>query len=561
MPGVLAAIGAAHYNGFDFPPLIDATVSGTVIPVTDGRATKCVRHALDIDFVVHPGVSAEFPGGQDIDDGMEALRNVLTQTGKTLKYSDKGFGDDFIFNTTNYDVLHGPKPTTFRYKTYSEGQAARVRWGCEVNVAECKRQYNPGGSIMDWSYEATWRVVDGYTTRTINGRLEVPARVAGNVSTDFADRYLERIRIAEPVGFKRETTHSTSADGRVLTVVVVDTEMKSPNPYPRGIVSITAPFTAESSSYPMAGLWNGGLSCSIETAPGIPRGVAWNVWNQIYEDRISHAGKGRWGRKENKPSRFIILKKLSVTEDPFSRTLKCRAMWTFATSLKTLVQATGMFQPLKGVSWTDWHESMKLVHSPRGVAGMRETAADRAVVDLCGSQGISIGGSDTNYLESQSGAGKMADPCPPPDQSWISYRNDTMLVQDTATVVHRRLTSAESVQPTVPSPSDNQTQLKGRGSQSATQRPIARRVGPTKYLLLMEGVAVRACYSIPLPEITTYGDQPVQQIGQPKFKQRQLRLPTGTTVYAAKWEVLYLIQGTPTGDLSIARQIDSRDYA
>ena len=183
-PQGMAELGDVTYNGFEFPPAINSSV--TMQPVYDrsDRGLMYVKYSIRIEFIVYlpdldqlgianvnggttgdnwqdsnrlvadTSESKEYmhePGGAlgktgSIDHQMHFLRRRLVQPGRRLTIAGLGIGPDLDINRNIpylqgqqlHDVVWGPKPRTITWESLGANAAARVVWECEVGLVECE---------------------------------------------------------------------------------------------------------------------------------------------------------------------------------------------------------------------------------------------------------------------------------------------------------------------------------------------------------------------------------------------------------------------------------------
>jgi hypothetical protein len=80
---------------------------------------------------------------------------------------------------------------------------------------------------------------------------------------------------------------------------------------------------------------------------------------------------------------------------------------------------------------------------------------------------------------------------------------------------------------------------------------------PARYYLIVRGVAVRAKYKIPMPQVITIAGQPAIRVGNGRFRHKNLAPDADFPVYLAMWEQTYTVDKNISADDILANIVDT----
>ena len=553
-PAITSGVGTASYNGVTFPNQISAKGSSRPVLDTAGRSTKYVEHTLTIEFVIADGTYDD-GSSTTIDGNYQDIRRLLTQAGGVLRFEGKGFGDVFRINTYQQDVAFGPKPTMLSWEPIGSNKAIRVVWEVMVQIAECQGGEDLSssyyrGKLAEINFSMNWDINEsGLTTRTISGLIELPMNRSANsrVITDTVDRFRNNIKVPVPLAFKRvNQSWNVSEDKRTLIFSIVDSEIPSDNPYFPGTINVSAPYRISNQGLDFA-KWDVSLSAIIEVAMGAPKWLAWAAFIIIADNRRKKLRNAKMinGRQQVIPG-TMNTKSLAIEEDPYSRTLSFHLNWDLMCSLTYLFAGSGFLEDVPGTTWQAFRTSMTALTgdwSSRGHAGMKHLPSDDVIINICGGpQATQIneqmrrgrhGRSDVNLFQSK---------CPPPQSSWLTWKNEIEILQDQQTVVHQPLQNPEQLYQRNPNPNET-TSVYGGGT---LQPPIVQRRNQSRFRVRMRGYAMRACYPIPPIVLKKYGGVDVIPIGEQRQSTKR-KHDFDLAVFVSHWDKLYELKGKPRG--------------
>lgn len=597
--------GILYYNGFWFPELVQTRGSIAAVYDATGRFVKYTKFRLRVETMIYPGCddrlgtdidpllgttyTPKFPRTANsdnpltiqngVDTGFEALRALLTAPGGVLLYVDKGIGTEYRVSgtpglTTHLDVEFGPKPMVVSWEPIAGNKALRLVWEIEAAIPECTGGAHVGGAdagrIAEMSWGESYEIdAHGLSVHTQSGWLETVAIRQGSRSLYSADRHRAKIQPYLPIGFQRTSqSYTVSPDMRRLEWSITDTEHPSDNPLPAGTVECDVDYTVASegkSKVLLGNQWRCSLTGRITVAKDQPRGLAWAAFLKVVKSKLGPAYEGSGintaGTKDGSPGgtqyntkkQLVLLRNLSITEEVFGRGMSFSFDWTLFTELGNLFGTAGIWKPI-GTNWNEYQTSMTRSGSawkPRGTAnlGQSESGLSQALISLCDLQMAPTPGSSGVINRSSSNAQLFETRCPSPEDSWLSFDPEVILIEDSGRVTHYPLGGPKL---------DAQKQFKpgstGSGLSpivSAATEPITQTRRQPYYRVKFIGTAARLGHSIPVPRLIRFGGQYCTLTGTTKFKQKQLAKGPNCFLYLAVWSATYDLAGAPTSDLTI----------
>jgi hypothetical protein len=567
-------------------------ISGRPVLDTAKRTIKYVRYELQTDGIVHSGGAA----GNATDADMTTLRHALTAPGGVLVYEDKGFGD-LVVNRTDApvrDVEWGPIPELLDYSPVGNNLGAKVTWRCSTCIpdqADSKYQRLP----MEFWYDVSYDVdEDGYSVVSTNGQVVIPmTRKVVNDSkvVDTADRLREKIRYAEPVGFKRMVQRwKLSADKRTLNFSITDTEL--PVALPPGCSrcdirhSVGSEFMKSNNAFVN---FRGRIGGQITMARGIPKAESLRKFMAILNKLIGKEqhpaigliGGGAAHTALAEPLKVVtthgkkgtlILTSFEIDNEVFGRSCNYNVTYEIqGCKLENFLPISGLFKSV-GTDYKKMNEALADSSGHvRGFAKLKHQSNLDRIIDLTlniGNTDIVIGvtgktpGEPTGGMqEAQFTAGID------PDTSWLMFKNALKVLENTGRVHHVPIGKDIKEKPQ-PDPSVLE-QINGKlttfvinaGKHIGSALPVGvpklalaaitktasvmQNTHPPIYKVLMVGVAKRLGYKITPPEVKTIGGV------KPHMGERSVVLGEtgsigGIPIFQCVWQIEYFLSKQPT---------------
>ena len=554
----LTAVGSVTYNGYTFPAPLTARVTANAVYDEADRTIIQIDYTLVIEAAILPDDAPQNAAGAEIGENLDDIRSRLQKSGQGLTFTSQGFGS-FAINgsSTVKDINFGPKPRVLVWEPIGTNRAVRIVWTCETSIPECTDSVPKyANTLSSFTYDARWSITEsGLTRRSITGTLTIPAQLSGaDGISDTADKYRYKLRAFKPpLGFHREQDYSLSRDKRTLEFVLVDTEIPSDNPFFPG--TIKADINHEINSSLSDGgfrIWNCTISGSVEVKPTERKSLAWQAFLHVVKDRKERATRATHGTDASTTNNGkTLVTYISLTDQVYGRTLSFTIRYFLYSNPGTLAVGSGIFSPVPGTSWSTWRGSISEVVDIRGNAGMSHLAHNDVVINLCTGDPASASTEQGVVRDTPSQDEEiLGAECPPASESWLKFKNDFLIVEDTEVIQHKRLGRAKSL-------SEVKDSRYSDGSNSNPQLPYGQSYdspndyayqirGPGTYVLRMFGYAYRLGFPIGIPIITRIGDK-VPVIKTKQFKTKKLAHTSKCTLYFASWVIDYYLDGPPTG--------------
>lgn len=518
------------YNGISLGIGQKRKVSIEVMQTPDGRQTQYHRIQIEVDAVI-----AQVSGlGSDAD----TIRRTLTRSGGRLVASEIGIGFDLDIggNSTTKDCLGGPFPKLMHFQPMaaSNSSAIEVHWVVEANVFIPPSVETTGlQPIAAFTYSQSYSLDNGgWTTRTTNGALTVvkefwgPDRINHN-----ADYFRDQIKIKKPEGYERRQQYSLSEDKATLSFSIVDTQIKTRQPYPPGVIDIRATHSVTKTRSQMATTLHH-ISVQVEIAADRPTIYAWFVFQQIVLKRIYYA---------NSQQVQVLIDQIEVEEEIFGLGLSASVSYRTLGDMEAWLAKSGLFQPIE-LRWEPWEQSVHEIEEPRGISNLEPDpiAQDRLVnqqyATLPQIRDKHIPHIDPTITQPE----HLCNPLPPANQSWAHFEAFLDLYQYGIERDHWVPLGPQAMEDGV----INLNELKraGRGDRTEIPSVLATNSAyPTS--VVYRGMAIRVGYDIPMPKLVIPGAT-VRMI-EHSFKPAFLGIFYCQPVYAAKWEILYQLSDLP----------------
>lgn len=532
---IYATVGQLSYNGISFDGTANVTVSTEFIE--DEAERTILYHQITLE------VRTVFASDATTNLTMLDVRRKLGEQGRTLIFINQGFGSDLIVNRAGgaglRDVKWGPKPRILSWEPIGSSQACEIEWEVTTCVPVCDVDGSPRvRGIMSINYQLDFSHDNrGYTTRTITGHLIVAQTRNGRAIPDVADNYWNALPATLP-GFHREKSRSLSFDKSRLDFTIVDTEIPSPNAFPKGVVNITARHRVSwARRGGMAGWLRNVISVDMEVAADFSPSVMYSIFLAILRRRIAiaQAAPGTLGP-------HVLIEDISIDEDLFGRDASFTVSYRVTSKLSTILQSTGLWTPI-GTDWTTWRLSMKESHSPLGHSGQKALASNDAIIDLCGGNTTipwALPNVSLNQPQGRVSTQRVRNQKPSPANSFLGY--DSKIETRRRRPVSRQ--STLQVPDTDPS-QFNPIEPRGIVYPQATGTPdVIQQGGQSRYEATLKGAAIRAGYEIPRPKLLTVGTATATEVDG-MFSQSLIANWLGVPIYAAKWSINYDLNQSP----------------
>lgn len=397
---------------------------------------------------------------------------------------------------------------------------------------------------MAFNYQVGTRIDNaGYTTRTISGYIEIAmTRFAQRSIPDSADRYRDVVLVRQLPNFHREHHWNLSSDKRRADFTIVDTEIRSPNPFAPGVINIQGNHGVGWSRQ-KSQLLQQTIRATIELAQGQPRSKAWEIFRAIVMRRLSFT-----------LGATVFLENLYVDESLFGNTFTFSVGYrsfmkpneSILTALAGLFTSTGIGAPLNLGNWQQWKNSIANLQSHRGQAQLKHDPSKDQIIDLCSTEFMPGGIEDSSvqpYTPVPMMGTRLYNTKPPPKDSYLKY--DTYLETDEETPTTVQITvDPEDLQYKKFDPSDPQASLGETETGTSVTRFVETQAG--RMDIIWRGYAERVGYPVPRPDKLTIGGVELTRVGKAQFGQKFLGNVLGQPVYAAAWNQRYALSQRPT---------------
>ncbi len=531
------------YNGYRFNEYSEITVNGTIQPDDSQRTTLFTRWLVRVETTIYADENdTEGQAGEHF----ERIRDRLSKQGQYMRIHHQGFGVDFEVNSPTpnspKDLAFGPKPRVISWEPIGEVNAVEVVWECEVCISPCNRW----SGLMSLNFGVYYRIDKaGYTTRTISGHLEIALnRTTTRRLSDNIDDYRDRVILENLPNFERETSWSVSLDKRRADFSITDSQVRSPNEYPAGVISIRASHSANWSRRLSVSQIPQTIRASIELAQGQPRSRAIEIFKAIADSRVAYATEaGNW-----------FVEELLIEEEIFGNTfnfsisyrLYLKEPFVGLSALKSFFAATGLGQPTNLGTWEQWKASVAGLQSHRGGAQLRMDHRHEQIIDMC---------SDV-IVESKSTSGRIPytppravpnlyNKKPPPKESYLEYESWIETDESIPTTIQISVGKDDlKLSENEFDPSNPLATLGNKDTSAQVARIVESQAGRIE--VVFKGYAERVGYPIPRPDKIKLGDNiTLTRIGKARFIQQFKGNVLGQPVYAAAWNQRYVVSQRP----------------
>lgn len=525
-----------QYNGYPFNDYTNIFVNVEMIYDDAERTIKYHRYKVRAITTIYAEANDSYCG-----EHFRRIRQLLSKAGQQLTLDHEGFGPRLVVNfndTSVRDVEFGPKPRVLSWSPVGDTNAVEVVWECEFSIPTCTGDGNVRFSgLSSFNYGITFSVdTYGYSTRAISGYLEIAMTRNGQAIPDTADAYREIIVMPRLVNFERTHSFSLSPDKRRLDFSIVDTEIRTPNAYPPGVVKIRANHRVGWSRRSLATLPNS-ISATIELDKHQPRSRAWEIFRSIVADRTAYAT----GNKKT------FLEALEIDEDIYgdsiSFSLAYRIYFTDKRgALSHIFDSTGLFEKPPG-DWVAWSASMLQSQSLRGNSLLRHVPSEDQIVDLCVNELLP----QQSYPyaatpQPMSSYTRFCNQRPAPNESWLRFDASITSIEDVPATEQITLggddLEGKDFDPTDPTASNGVTDAEEQIIRFIEEAPAGLR-------FQWIGYAERVGWDIPKPSRLTFGNTTLKRIGKGLFRKKLLGVHFCQPLYGAAWNFTYVVDERP----------------
>lgn len=528
------------YNQFEFPDRSHVKVG--VHPVYDesDRVVIGKRIVFDVTAIIAPRGEGDPPVTEPSAlDHMQAVRDALETPGKSLYFSGLGFPRLLVNDPVNAtgntrDIRSGPKPRVLQWMSLGADQAAEITWQCETVISPCESAFEGVASFV-YSLAFNYRR-NGFCTRRMTGHLTVAQSTIDGDSTASADDYRELVQIARIPNWHREQDFALSADKSRLDFTITDSEIESPNAYPAGVVSISAPVRSRIPfPNPRAVYVTNNFSVRLELEAFTPRVRAWEIFRDLLAARVAGL------IAQELP---VVVREITIAENSFTHEYDFGVTFTTSAPFNMIIAGLGYFQPL-ALSWLDWQVGMTNAQSHRGISHITHTKTDRndRHVTLCEPDTPEIDHIGIAAQPLPSTFYMLCNTPPPPDRSWLVFNSRIIEAIETETAWQSTYGDVTLEQVGfAPGASDGENP-----TLSVTEYDYEQSFAqaPPRQVWIWKGYAQRIAYPIPPLGKLTLGGKTARIVGNPRIMRRQIGVMFCLAVYEAAWSIALVLEETP----------------
>ena len=455
-----------------------------------------------------------------LDEYMETVREKLMKSHKALTIEGLGFGEIDLSDVSD-DIHHGPHPIDFDWESIGQNQAAHITWQVEFVMSPCPEDSE---GIISISYSAQHSVNEkGYSTFTHSGVIEVTPEKDPQAYRDY-------FVVAFPANCHRNRQDGVSEDKRRISISITDREIESPNAYPAGVVSISAPTTL-SVRLPGQNLATSArvvISCNMELIGTESRRRAWAIWNSILAARL-----GRIAIADND----YILRDMTVTEDWYTNHYSFSCVVTHYKN--NLVTHLGNFSFFAYVNqdWSIWASGMANVRRPGGLS-QGEFVSNKAEVNLClGDDPLFVNIDSTPPFPPIDAVLTLCNPTPTPEKSWIEFEADLIEAPLIESVTYTTYGESEVTQNAFNPAAVADRKPTFKFQPSGTGYSVKYKQSPSVQRYIWRGTAMRIGFPIPPPTKVTLNGETLKVAGEPLVENDLIGFQFCQPVYRATWSI------------------------
>lgn len=436
-PSTLPDVGLLSYNGCKFSPLFETQVSAVFVQDDAKRTTKEIEYAITVDgYVTLPD------GATNVETTLDTMVKLLNAPAGALYYT--GRGKKIVVNAAGglKDVAWGPVPEILDITPMGGGRSCKVKWTVKTRVpATLRAASHTGSEVLQFCFDTSVSYgEDGYSSLRITGITEVPltrATAADRSVPSSADEFRARFpgilleTIDKSVFRVTRRDFKLSRDKRTLEFDVVAEELPPmampPYMLARGmftfkpakagvglcnwLCTLTCTYTVprrtadNTANVPRNTAWyaflallrvrmNDGNTNGVLPAPGGnqnpgpaaiaalagvanpgaigAQGIIIALWRRIFADRF------------NPNQRKVFLIELTGSEGVHldSKTVTFSATWRLVTVFSRILQASGLWRQVPGVTSNLWAASVRDIQGYKSWLDNEFEARLDAIVDF-----------------------------------------------------------------------------------------------------------------------------------------------------------------------------------
>ena len=195
----LTALGTASYNDYTFTSYAETVGMSVSYKYDDaGRTVIYSEWTISIKDRVFPADILS------VDQQLVLIKVQLSNPGGICLYTSHGAGAfTIIDNDKLVDVKWGPKPLSFTTRSLGRDLAREFVWTVLICVPDSCIGPLTSGAIMAFNYSVSYNIdFLGYTTRRLNGYIQIPITRSMLNSIPDIDGYLENFLPSLPIGFR-----------------------------------------------------------------------------------------------------------------------------------------------------------------------------------------------------------------------------------------------------------------------------------------------------------------------------------------------------------------------
>lgn len=589
MATLLRALGQVTYNGYTFNER-SYTSDFSITPVPDSSGRLVAYRQVSLTVTTTLAVT-----GGTTDPAVRAIVNALSQIGRPLVLTGKGFGN-YAMNAGTPDMKFGPKPGRIQVVAMGGGAGVKLVWPVTFSVPPCDD--SDGLGILDVSYTVSHTLdAAGYVlARTIRGTLTIPLAVKnGNkLPTNSADLYREDVEPDRLTGFLRTSGPFTlSADRTTLDFEFTDVELPGPA-LPPYVISIDANETVRSTGAGLA-TWESRLSATYQMVAGRSGFDAAAHFLQMAKYRTTQVqSRLQIVKQAGQQAGDVVPLSLEMTDQGLygKPSASFSIGYTFSVPLPQLIAASGIWRTVNlNQTWKAWETSIVDATGAYGRLRLRFDANSEITGSLCQEvTSVLVGGGGNGsfwtpvQIVSQGGRNPAVEqqaanvvsqlaattfPTPSPAGSWIAYENEIWVEVESGVVPVRTLPSApldeaDDVFGGNPDIAGNPWPAVGAGRLPAffpqaagrlvnVPTTFARRVAPIAFVYL-RGYAIRAGYPADPPRLLDVNGMPpvpATRLDRGEGFGRTVKANGGVPIHLTKWNLRYYLPAIPTDPLPV----------
>lgn len=528
-----AGWGTISYGSFTFPGIREAfSLRGEYVWDAAHRVIKYTRYHLRIHFFATHAAGSHAAA-------MVTLQRALALPRQTLTLSGMAFGTWTISGLN--DLEFGVKPLGL--ETTQIGMLTHeCVWECTFAIKDAA---STPGAFQEFCYECDFAYDEaGLCTRTIAGFLEafMVAPSVGTSIADTVDRYRDQIRVAVPVGFRRGSRNfKVSMDRRRLDFSIIDRQLDAEAP-PPNCLRCDLDYEIESQP-PGFARYTATLAGSIEVPSGLAPVRAAEAFMRVFIDRQQKLSRAVGNGGVAFPVKIRFGRGMGSRESRFG------VSWMVTGCLDDLLQQGGIWEPITGVNWAAWAQTMAEAWGNRGTSNLMFSPTWDALVDVSRAGNLpqiqSVGVERAPWA---SGSSIFSCKDIPPEASWLFYENTLVPLREQRSVTHYPL---EQYKP--PSVADASVAgLKGvimALRQSGTASNVTQYQGSPVDGILMRGKSMRFHHEPAIPRLVSVAGKRVQEVKTVYEGPKAVACIFGCTIYTARWAILYRLVDGYLGDI------------